>query len=311
MLIKSRVVLGAAALMALAACSHKDADKASAPAASASASAGAVAATVNGTPISMARLDQIMKQQAMQGMPDNAETRKMVIDKLAMQMLVAQAATDKGLDKSTEVTDELEMAKQGILAQAYVQDYMKSNTVTDDVLKAKYDEFKEKNGKEYKAHHILVKTEDEAKDIIAQLKKDPKSFESIAKAKSQDPGSAPKGGDLGWFNVGTMVPEFSAATAKLEKGKFTETPVKTQFGYHVIELDDTRAANIPSLDQIKPQFTQQIQQDNLKKMIEDMKSKAKIEITAAATPAPAALPVSPASAAPEATPAAAAPAASK
>jgi len=293
MLIKSRIVLVTAmALITLAACSPKDADKSTATttAAPATTSGKDIAATVNGSPISQKELELILKQQ--RGMPDTPETRKMIIENIALQMIAAQEAVKKGLDKTPDTLTELEMAKQSVLAQAYVQDFMKNDAVTDAQLTAEYDKLKaQASGNQYKARHILVKTEDEAKAIIAKLNKDVKSFDSIAKKQSLDPGSKSKGGDLGWFDPQSMVPEFSAATAKLEKGKFTETPVKTQFGYHVIILDDTRAntANLPPMDQVKAGLTQQLQQQNLKKMLDDMKAKAKIEIMGAA-PAPAAAP---------------------
>jgi peptidyl-prolyl cis-trans isomerase C len=179
---------------------------------------------------------------------------------------------------------------------------MKTNTVTDEMLTAEYDKIKaQAAGNQYKARHILVEKEADAKDIIAKLKKDPKAFEALAKAKSKDPGSKDKGGDLGWFDPRGMVPEFGAAVAKLEKDKFTEEPVKSQFGYHVIMLEDTRANPIPTLEQVKPRLTQQVQQQNMKKMLDDMKAKAKIEITA--DPAVAA-PASAAAATPAAAPAA-------
>lgn len=302
MSIKSRVVLGSAiALFALSACNDKDkAASASAPASAAAESKEAVAATVNGTPISKKQLDQIMQQQAAQGMPDNQETRKMVIDQLAMQILVAQEATNKGLDKVAEVKEQLDMARLSILANSYVKDYMKTATVSDEALKAEYDKFKTTaGGTEFKARHILVASEEEAKDIIAKIKKDVKAFDGLAKTKSQDPGSKGKGGDLGWFNPRSMVPEFGEAVAKLEKGKFTETPVKSQFGYHVIILDDSRPLAVPALDDVKAPLTQQLQQQNLKKTFDDLKAKAKIEITAVVPAAPA----SAAAASPAATPA--------
>ncbi len=282
MLIKSRVVLGSAvALLALSACTPKDAAK------EATKEAGPVAATVNGAAISQKQVDMILKQQAAQGMPDNAESRKMIIDNLSLQMIAAQEAVKKGLEKSPDVAEQLEMTKQSILAEAYVQDYMKANPVTDAMLSAEYDKIKtQASGNQYKARHILVEKEDEAKEIIAKLKKDVKAFDALAKAKSKDPGSKDKGGDLGWFDPRGMVPEFGAAVAKLEKDKFTEEPVKSQFGYHVIMLDDSRPNPIPTLEQVKPRLTQQVQQQNLKKMLDDMKAKAKIEIVA--PPAPAA-----------------------
>jgi len=301
MSIKSRVVLGSAiALFALSACNDKD-KAASATTAAATDSKEAVAATVNGTPIAKKQLDQIMQQQAAQGMPDNPETRKMVIDNLAMQIIVAQEAEKKGLDKAPEVKEQLEMAHMSILANSFVKDYMKTATVTDEALKAEYDKFKaSQGGNEYKARHILVATEAEAKDIIAKITKDPKAFDGLAKSKSKDPGSKDKGGDLGWFNPHNMVPEFGNAVAKLEKGKFTTEPVKSQFGYHVIMLEDSRPLTVPSLEEVKAGMTQQLQQQNLKKLLDDMKAKAKIDIVAAPAAASAAA-TSAAPAAPAAT----------
>ena len=302
MLIKSRVVLGSAlALLALTACTPKAADKTAATAAS--ATKDVVAATVNGSPISQKEVDMVLKQQ--RGMPDTPETRKMIIDNIAIQLLVAQEAVKKGLDKTPETMDEIEMAKQSVLAQAYVQDYFKTNTITDAQLNEEYDKLKaQASGNQYKARHILVKNEDEAKAIIVKLNKDPKSFEALAKAQSLDPGSKAKGGDLGWFDAHSMVPEFSAAVAKLEKGKFTQEPVKSQFGFHVIMLDDTRpgTATVPPLEQVKAGLSQQLQQQNLKKLLDDMKAKAKIDIVAAApasAPAATPMPAAPAPAAAE------------
>ncbi|MBC3883670.1 peptidylprolyl isomerase [Undibacterium griseum] len=299
MSIKSRVILGSAiALLALSGCNDKN-QAASASASSASVAASdskeAVAATVNGTPISKKQLDQIMQQQAAQGMPDTPETRKMVIDNLAMQIVVAQEAANKGLDKAPEIKEQLEMARLSILANSYVKDYMKTATVSDDALKAEYEKFKTSaGGNEFKARHILVATEAEAKDIIEKIKKDIKSFDALAKVKSKDPGSKDKGGELGWFNPHSMVPEFGDAVAKLEKGKFTLEPVKSQFGYHVILLEDSRPVTVPALEDVKPGLSQQLQQQNLKKLLDDLKAKAKIEIT----PAPAAAPASAAAATP-------------
>ena len=275
MLIKSRVILGSAvALLALNACTAKDGAKDSAK--------GPAAATVNGVAISQKQVETILKQQAAQGMPDNAESRKMIVDNLSLQMILAQDASKKGLDKTADVVEQLDMVKQSVLAQAYVQDYIKTNPVTDAMLAAEYEKIKaQASGNQYKARHILVEKEDEAKDIIAKLKKDVKSFDALAKAKSKDPGSKDKGGDLGWFDPRGMVPEFGAAVAKLEKDKFTEEPVKSQFGYHVILLEDTRANPVPTLEQVKPRLSQQVQQQMVQKMLDDVKAKAKIVIIAA------------------------------
>ena len=297
MLIKSRVVLTSVlALLAMSACTSKDAEKPVAGVSAPKVSTAAIAATVNGSTISEKLVEMILKQQASQGMPDNAESRKMIIDSLSTQLILSQEAAKKGLDKTSEIADQLDMTRQSILAEAFVQDYMKGNPVTDDMLSAEYDKFKaQESGSQYKGRHILVEKEADAKDIIAKLKKDPKAFEALAKSKSKDPGSKDKGGDLGWFDSRSMVPEFGAAVTTLEKDKFTEEPVKSKFGYHVILLEDTRPNPIPTLDQVKPSLTQQVQQQNLVKMVEDMKAKAKIEITAAPVVTPVVPPTAPAS----------------
>lgn len=299
MLIKSRVVLTSVlVLLAVSACTPKDAEKpvAVASVSNAPTSAAAVAATVNGTAISEKLVEMILKQQAAQGMPDNAESRKMIIDSLTTQLILSQEAAKKGLDKTSEIADQLDMARESILGEAFVQDYMKSNPVTDDMLTAEYDKLKaQASGNQYKASHILVEKEADAKDIIAKLKKNPKAFGALAKSKSKDPGSKDKGGDLGWFDPRGMVPEFGTAVAKLEKDKFTEEPVKSKYGYHVILLEDTRPIPIPTLDQVKPGLTQKVQQQNFVKMVDDLKAKAKIEITAATVATPVAPPTGPAS----------------
>lgn len=275
MLFQSRILMvSAVSVMTLCACNPTDHPKA------------AVAATVNGTAISESRVDKLVKQSAAQGQPDNPELRKTIIDQLSMQFLISEEATKKGIDKKPEVLDQLDLTRQSILANAFVEDYLKNSPVSDDILKAEYEKIKaQMTGSEYKARHILVEKEAEAKDIIAKLRKNPNAFESLAKAKSKDAGSKASGGDLGWFDPRAMVPEFGAAVAKLTKGKFTEEPVKSQFGYHVILLEDSRPKIIPPLDQVKSQLQQQVQQQNLKKLFDDLKAKAKIEIVQAAAPA--------------------------
>ncbi|MBY0572472.1 MAG: peptidylprolyl isomerase, partial [Undibacterium sp.] len=271
MLIKSRFIAASAITvlaLGLTAC-NKGADKAADKAPE--AEANVVAATVNGKPIMKKQVDMIMKQQAAQGMPDNPEMRKMIIDNLAMASLAAQEGIKKGFDKKGETADQIEMAKMNILAQAFVEDYLKNSPVLDAQYAAEYEKIKATtSGDEYSARHILVEKEDQAKAIIAKLKKDVKVFAELAKAQSKDPGSKDKGGELGWFDARGMVPEFGAAVAKLEKGKFTEEPVKSQFGFHVIILDDKRAKVAPTLEQVKPRLTQQLQQQNLKKLLDDM-----------------------------------------
>ena len=275
--LETRILLASAAsLLVLNACNADDLSKSAA-----APSQGAVAATVNGVAIAANRVDVLVKQLSAQGQPESPEARKEIVDHLAMQMLAAQEAVKKGLDKTPDVQDRLDLARQSILFNAFVQDHMKNNPVGDDMLKSEYDKIKgQLSGNEYKARHILVKNEADAKDIIAKLKKNPKVFEALAKEQSADPGSGAKGGDLGWFDPGNMVPEFGAAVAKLEKNKFTEEPVKSKFGYHVILLEDSRPnpKQLPPFEQIKPMLKQQVQQQSVKKLLEDMKSKATITL---------------------------------
>ena len=229
----------------------------------------------------------VARQGANSGRPDTPESRKTIIDNLTLQMVIAQEAMKNGLDKTAEVAEQIDAMKQSVLANAYVKDFMKSNPVTDDMLKAEYDRIKATvTGTEYKARHILVEREADAKDIIARLKKDPALFAKLAMEKSKDTGSKAQGGDLGWFDPSRMVPEFGAAVSKLEKGKFTVEPVKTQFGYHVILLEDSKPIEAPPLDEVKPQLSQQLQQQNMMKQLDALKAKAKIEIVGASAAVP-------------------------
>ncbi len=280
MFIKLRILLASAAsLLALIACNSNNSPQGAGPA------KDAVAATVNGTPISESLVGMMLKQRTNLGRPADPESRKTFIDSLAMQLIISQEAVKKGLDKAPEVVNRIELGRQSVLVDAFVQDYLKNNAVSEDMLKAEYEKIKaQATGTEYKARHILVENEAEAKDIIARLKKNPKAFEALAKEKSKDRGSKDNGGDLGWFDPRGMVPEFGAAVAQLVKGKFTEEPVKSQFGYHVILLEDSRLQQVQPLEQIKPALTQQIQQQNLKKLFDEMKAKAKIEIVQAPAP---------------------------
>lgn len=265
-------------LLALGACTAKDADKKSDTAAASDAKSGPAAVIVNGSPLSQRALDMLLRQQPPQH--DAPAARQKVLDNITMQMIVAQEAQKKGLDKTPDVEDQLAMARTSVLAQAYVKDYFDHQQVSDEQLKQAYEKLKaEATGQQYRARHILVKTEAEAEALIAKLRKDPKAFGELASAQSQDPVSKAKGGDLGWFDTQTMVPEFGAAVAQLKKGEFTQKPVKSQFGYHVIVLDDVRAKvdAIPPLDQIKAQLTDQVRQQDLKKALDDLKAKAKIE----------------------------------
>jgi len=198
-------------------------------------------------------------------------------EEIVAREVFMQEAQKQGLDATEDYKNQLELARQAILIRALFENYRKTNAVSDADVKAEYDKFVAANGgKEFKARHILVETEDQAKKIMADLKKGAK-FEDIAKKQSKDPGSGANGGDLDWANPASFVPEFSEAMIKLKKGETTPAPVKTQFGYHIIRVDDIRQAQLPKLEEVKPQITQQLQQQRLQKYQEDLRAKAKVE----------------------------------
>ncbi len=233
-------------------------------------------ATVNGKPIPAARVDQIVKQVVAQGkQADSPQLREAIKKDLINREVLLQEADRQGVATRPEVKMALDNARQSIIINAMLQDYVKKNPVKDADIKAEYDKYKAQVGdKEYHARHILVGTEEEAKAIIAKLKAGGK-FEELAK-QSKD-GSAANGGDLDWASAASYVPEFSAAMVKLNKGQITETPVKTQFGYHVIKLEDTRPAKVPSFDEVKQQVAESIQQKRLAAYRDELAKKAKIQ----------------------------------
>lgn len=240
------------------------------------ATSSATFVTVNGTAVPSIRAEALIAGQAAKGQPDSPELRASVKEELVRREVLTQESIKKGFDKKDEVRGQIDLARQGVLIGAYLNDYVKNHPVTDEMLKQEYDQIAAKMGnKEYKARHILVEKEEEAKAIIEKLKKGEK-FADLAK-ESKDPGSKERGGDLDWANPGSYVPPFSAAMVKLEKGKFTETPVKTDFGWHVIQLDDTRELKLPPLDQAKGQLGQQLTQRVVQKHIDELRAKAKVE----------------------------------
>lgn len=234
-------------------------------------------AIVNGKAVPMSRVDALAQQLARAGRPVSPEMMGQLKDEVIARELFMQEAQKLGLDATEDFKTQMELTRQAILIRELFGTFQKNNPVTDAEVQAEYDKFAAANsGKEYRARHILVEKEDQAKAIIASLKKGAK-FEDIAKKQSKDPGSGANGGDLDWAAAGSYVKEFSDAMVKLAKGKTTETPVKTQFGYHVIRLDDVRDAQLPKLDDVKPQITQQLGQQKLMKYQEDLRAKAKIE----------------------------------
>ena len=231
---------------------------------------------VNGVAIPQTRIDTFAKMQAAQGQADTPELRARIRDYLERQEVLAQEAKSRGLDKQPDVQSQLDLARQEVLANAFVQDYVKKNPVSDEALKKEYDRVKSDIGdREFHARHILVKSEDEAKQIISQLKKGA-SFQKLAAEKSVD-ASKSNGGDLGWSGPERFVPAFSNALKSLKKGQITDTPVQTQFGWHVIKLEDERTRKFPPFEEVKPQIQNQLQQQAVGKAINDLRAKAKVE----------------------------------
>jgi peptidyl-prolyl cis-trans isomerase C len=234
-------------------------------------------ATVNGKPIPAAKVDQVVKQVVAQGKAtDSPQLRDAIKKDLIGREVLIQEADKQGVGTRPDVKNAIDNARQSIIINAMLADYVKKNPVKDADIKAEYDKYKSQVGdKEYHARHILVATEDEAKAIIAKLKGGAK-FEDLAK-QSKDPGSAGNGGDLDWASPANFVPEFSKAMTSLQKGAITETPVKTQYGYHVIKLEDVRAAKVPPLEEVKQQVAESIQQRKLAAFREELMKKAKIQ----------------------------------
>ena len=244
------------------------------------AAPGAIAqnvAIVNGKAVPKARLDALAQQVTKSGKPITPEIQGQLREEVIAREIFMQEANKRGLAASEDYKVQMELARQTIMIRALFADYQKKNPVSEADLKAEYDKFAAANGgKEYKASHILVEKEAEALEIIASLKKGGK-FEDIAKKQSKDPGSGANGGDLDWANPSSYVPEFSEALLKLSKGQMTETPVKSQFGYHIIRVDDIRTAQLPAFEELKPQIAQQKEQQKLAAFQEDLRKKAKIE----------------------------------
>ena len=238
--------------------------------------AGNAFVTVNGVAIPQSIANVFIAEQKAKGAPDSPELTKAVREELIRRELLVQEAKKAGLDKKPDVAAQADAARQAIFVRAYIQSFISKNPISDDQLKAEYEKIKVQLGNtEYKARHILVKNEDDAKAIIANLKKGAK-FEELAK-QSIDPGSKDNGGDLGWASAGNFVKPFSDALTGLSKGKFTETPVKTDFGFHVIMLEDSRPLSVPTFEEIKPRLLQQLQSVQINKMVDGLRAKATVD----------------------------------
>ena len=234
-------------------------------------------AIVNGKAVPKSRAEALAQQVARSGRPITPDVEQQIKEEVIAREIFMQEAQKRGLDASDDFKNQIELARQTILIRQLFADFQEKNAVTDADIQAEYDKFVAANGgKEYRARHILVETEEQAKAILASLKKGSK-FEDLAKKQSKDPGSGANGGDLDWAAPGNFVKEFSDAMVSIKKGQVTDTPVKTQFGFHIIRLDDEREAQLPSLQDVKPQIAQQLQQQRLANFQQEMRAKAKVE----------------------------------
>lgn len=233
-------------------------------------------ATVNGKEIPAAHMDVIMNEQRSRGMPDTQELRSAVREELITREVLGQAAAKAGIDKKPEVQTQIAIARQGLLIRAYISDYLEKNPVTDAEISAEYEKVKpQMAGTEFKPRHILVESEAEAQKIIDSLNAGG-DFAQLAKA-SKDPGSRERGGELNWSTPEDYVEPFGVALAKLKKGEFTKQPVKSNFGYHVIRLDDLRDVAAPPLAELKPQIREFLEQQRIENHMKDLREKATVK----------------------------------
>jgi peptidyl-prolyl cis-trans isomerase C len=234
-------------------------------------------AVVNGKAVPKSRVDVLLNQAARGGQPRTPELEQRAREEVVLREIFAQEAEKKGIPQSADYRTQLELVRQTVLIRELFEDFKKKNPVTEAEARAEYEKFKAQSaGTEYRARHILVENEDDAKKLIAQIKGGAK-FEDLAKKNSKDTGSGENGGDLDFAKPDAYVPEFSKAMTSLKKGEMTEAPVKTQFGYHIIRLDDVREAKFPEFDAVKPQIEQRLAQLKLQKYQEDLRKAAKTD----------------------------------
>jgi peptidyl-prolyl cis-trans isomerase C len=232
---------------------------------------------VNGTPIPKARADALIDQLVHQGQQNTPQLQMAVREELVNREILMQEALRRGLPNRPDIKAQIAVAQQTVVLRALIEDFVKKNTPSDAEVTARYNALiKDAGGKEYHLHHILVDNEQQAKDLIAKIKGGA-SFEDLAKQYSKDPGSGKNGGDLDWSDPKAYVPEFADAATHLQKGQMSETPVHTQFGWHIIRVDDVRSITPPPLEQVRPQIVQQIQQEKLQAFEEGLRKNAKIQ----------------------------------
>ena len=234
-------------------------------------------AKVNGVAIPRIRSDILVRERTAQGTPDTEQLRAAVREDLINREVIAQEAARTGLTKKPDLQAELELVRQTVIVQAYLRDWVKRNPPGEAEMRKEYDEAKAKTGdKEYRARHILVDKEEEAKGLIDQLKKGA-SFDELAQKHSKDSGNKDRGGDLDWNVPGVFDKAFADAMVSLQKDQLTSSPVQTRFGYHVIRLDDVRPVKFPTYEEVKPRIQQQITQRKVDQLVRSLRAKAKIE----------------------------------
>lgn len=233
-------------------------------------------ATVNGKAVPMARVETMLQQIVKNGQQRTPEMEKQIKDEVVHREILMQEAARRGIPASKDFQNQLELARQAILIRELQAGFVQQNPISDADAQKEYEAVKaQQGGQEYRARHILVETEEEAKKIIGDLKLGAK-FEDLA-AKSKDTGSAARGGDLDWANANAYVPEFSKAMTALKKGELTDAPVKSQFGWHVIRLDDVRESTFPAFDQVKDQVKQRIAQIRWNEFQQKLRGSAKTD----------------------------------
>jgi peptidyl-prolyl cis-trans isomerase C len=266
-----------AGTFAVAAAAQDKAEKAPKKAAAKESASASGKVVVNGVTIPQSRIDAMNRELTAQGQPASPERERAVKEELVNREVLVQEAQRRGLDKNRDIAAQMEMARQAVLVRALFEQEVKNNPITDAQLQQQYEQFKASMGtNEYKVRHILVDKEEDAKAIIDQLNKGG-DFAAIAKEKSKDPGSKDNGGDLDWGPAARYVKPFADAVTSLQKGQTTATPVKTDFGYHVIRLEDVRPLQVPPFNEMKQQFQQRAQQQQVQKLVMDLRSKAKVE----------------------------------
>ena len=234
-------------------------------------------AIVNGKPVPLERVTALKQQIERSGRQVPPEMDAQIKEEIIAREIFMQEAAKRGLDASPAYKQQMQLARETILIRELFADFQKKNPVSEAEIKDEYNKFVAANaGKEFRASHILVDSEDRAKAIIAEIKAG-KKFEDIAKKESKDPGSGAQGGDLGWASPANYVPEFTEAMVKLQKGGLTAAPVKSQFGWHVIRVDDVREAQMPSLEDVKPQIAEQLEQQKMMQFQENLRAKAKVQ----------------------------------